>query len=85
MRTKNIKRNSKLTHIKRKLGMDKEMNRKLKRINVIYRERTRTVGDFWDFEDFLMLLNLAEYGRLGKSKAIVYAYKLGYLAGKWGA
>lgn len=84
MRTKNIKRNSKLTHIKRKLGMDKEMNRKLKRINAIYRERTRTVGDFWDFEDFIMLLNLAEYGQLGKSKAIVYAYKLGYLAGKWG-
>lgn len=38
--------------------------------------------DIWDLSEFLMLLNLADHDKLGKPKAIIYAYKLGHLTGK---
>ena len=38
--------------------------------------------DIWNLSDFLMLLNLADLDRTGKSKAIIYAYKLGFLHGR---
>lgn len=34
--------------------------------------------------DLLMLCRIAEYADMGKMKAVVYAFKLGYLAGKAG-
>lgn len=37
--------------------------------------------DIWDLRDFLMLLNLADHEKIGKSKAIIYAYKIGFLDG----
>lgn len=36
----------------------------------------------WDLDEFLMLLNFADNLFMGKSKSIIYAYKLGYLAGQ---
>lgn len=38
--------------------------------------------DIWDLRQFLMLLNLAENEKMGKSKAIIYAYKIGRLEEK---
>lgn len=38
--------------------------------------------DIWDLRQFLMLLNLADNEKMGKSKAIIYAYKLGYIDGR---
>ena len=38
--------------------------------------------DIWDLRDFLMLLNIADYDKMGKSKAIIYAYKMGFAEGK---
>lgn len=65
----------------------KELEDKLQRIDKEFKNRTADVSDdIWDLGDFLMLLNLAEYSKpLGKSKAIVYALKIGYLVGKGGA
>ena len=37
--------------------------------------------DIWNLRDFLMLLNLADHDKIGKSKAIIYAYKIGFLDG----
>lgn len=37
--------------------------------------------DIWDLSEFLMLLNLADHEKMGKSKAIIYAYKIGFLDG----
>ena len=64
----------------------KELNEKLQRIDKELKNRTADVSDdIWDLGDFLMLLNIAEYSKpLGKSKAIVYALKIGYLVGKGG-
>lgn len=64
----------------------KELKEKLQRIDKEFKNRTADVSDdIWDLGDFLMLLNIAEYSKpLGKSKAIVYALKIGYLAGKGG-
>lgn len=64
----------------------KEIKDKLQRIDKELKNRTADVSDdIWDLGDFLMLLNLADYSKpLGKSKAIVYALKIGYLAGKGG-
>ena len=65
----------------------KELKDKLQRIDKEFKNRTAEVSDdIWDLGDFLMLLNLAEYSKpLGKSKALVYALKIGYLVGKGGA
>lgn len=71
-----------LIHFKRKFGLDKEMNAKLARIKEEFDARTADVEEFWDLGDFLKLLDLAEYEFLGKTKAIVYAFKVGYIAGK---
>lgn len=70
------------THIKRKLGLDKEMNAKVARTKEDFKKRTAGIEDFWDLGDFLRLLELAEYGHMGKSNAIIYAFKVGYADGK---
>ena len=64
----------------------RELSERLKRIDKEFKSRTAEVpDDVCDLGDFLMLLNIAEYGKpLGKSKAIVYALKVGYLVGKRG-
>ena len=64
----------------------KEFKDKLQSIDKELKSRTADVSDdIWDLGDFLMLLNIAEYSEpLGKSKAIVYALKIGYLVGKGG-
>lgn len=72
-----------ITHIKRKLGMDEKLNRKIEKIEREFSRRTDCVDDFWDLSDFFMLMELAEYGYLGKNKSIIYAFKIGWLAGKW--
>lgn len=49
---------------------------------------TETAMDMMDTNEtnhFLMLLQIADYYPMGKSLSIIYAYKLGYLAGKAGA
>lgn len=38
--------------------------------------------DIWNLRQFLMLINIADNDKLGKSKAIVYAYKIGFIEGK---
>ena len=80
-------RNKRLRHILRKLGLDREMNEKLNIVKETYKRRTESVpfADAMELDDFLYLLELAEYGYpLGKSSAIKYAFGLGYMAGKWG-
>lgn len=79
----NKRKTKTITHIKRKLGMDGKLNRKIEKIEKEFSDRAENVDNFWDLSDFLMLLELAEYGRTGKTKAIIYAFKTGYLAGKW--
>lgn len=68
-------------HIRRKFRMDKQENEKVQKIKENFKERTAEVEDNWDLGDFLMLLELAEYGNLGKSNAIVFAFKIGYMQG----
>lgn len=68
-------------HIRRKLGLGKQENKKIQRIKNDFKERTSEMGEEWDLGDFLMLLDLAEYGKLGKSNAIIFAFKIGYLQG----
>lgn len=49
---------------------------------------TETAMDMMDTNEtnhFLMLLQIADYYPMGKSLSIIYAYKVGYLAGKAGA
>lgn len=62
----------------------KELKDKLQRIEKEFKNRTAEVSDdIWELGDFLMLLNLADYSKpLGKSRAIIYALKVGYLTGK---
>lgn len=65
----------------------------LQRIIAKYDERTaeisnETAMDMMDTNEtnhFLMLLQIADYYPMGKSLSIIYAYKVGYLAGKVGA
>lgn len=65
----------------------------LKKIIAKYDERTaeistETAMDMMDTNEtnhFLILLQIADYYPMGKSLSIIYAYKLGYLAGKAGA
>lgn len=64
----------------------------LERIIAKYDERTaeisaETAMDMMDTNEvnhFLMLLQIADYYPMGKSLSILYAYRLGYLAGKAG-
>lgn len=48
-------------------------------------EQTLNMMDTNETNHFLMLLQLADYYPMGKSTSIIFAYKLGYLAGKAGA
>lgn len=65
----------------------------LEKILVKYEARTaelstETAMDMMDTNEtnhFLMLLQIADYYPMGKSLSIIFAYKLGYLAGKAGA
>lgn len=68
-------------HIRRKLGLDKRENEKIQMIKNNFNKRTAEVVEGWDLGDFLMLLDLAEYGEFGKSSAIIFAFKIGYLQG----
>lgn len=58
--------------------------KELKRIRSELDHRTADYHgeDIWDLRDFLMLLNLADNEKMGKSKAIIYAYKIGHIEGK---
>lgn len=61
--------------------------RKNKELTRIRSELDRRTADYhgediWDLRDFLMLLNLADRDKMGKSKAIIYAYKIGFLDGR---
>lgn len=64
-----------------------------KRLSDYYKQLTAEVTDEKVLDlldrpekfDLLMLYRIAEYADMGKMKAIVYAFKLGYLAGKGGA
>lgn len=60
--------------------------KKLKNIRAELDRRTADYHgeDIWDLRDFLMLVNLADHGKLGKSRAVIYAYKIGFLDGKQG-
>lgn len=62
----------------------KHINKELEKIRAEFDRRT--VGyhgeEIWDLRQFLMLLNLADNDKMGKSKAIIYAYKLGYTDGR---
>lgn len=59
--------------------------RELESIQQEFDQRTENISnDIWDLRDFLMLLNLADNAYLGASKAIIYAFKLGYVAGRKG-
>lgn len=59
-------------------------NKELARIRSELDRRTADYKgeDIWDLRDFLMLLNIADYDKMGKSKAIIYAYKIGHIEGK---
>lgn len=59
-------------------------NKELARIRSELDRRTADYKgeDIWDLRDFLMLLNLADNEKTGKSKAIIYAYKIGHIEGK---
>lgn len=64
--------------------------RKNKELTRIRSELDRRTADYhgediWDLRDFLILLNLAVHDKLGKSKAIAYAYKIGFLDGRQNA
>ena len=58
--------------------------KELERITAEFDRRTADYrgDDIWDLRQFLMLLNLADYDKMGKSKAIIYAYKLGCIDGR---
>ena len=60
--------------------------RKNKELEKIRAELDRRTADYkgediWDLRQFLMLLNLADNDKVGKSKAVIYAYKLGHQDG----
>lgn len=65
----------------------------LERIVAKYEEQTAELPnetamgmmDTNETNHFLMLLQIADYYPMGKSLSIIYAYKVGYLAGKAGA
>lgn len=59
-------------------------NKELTRIRAELDRRTADYHgeDIWDLRDFLMLLNLADHEKMGKSKAVICAYKIGFLDGK---
>lgn len=38
--------------------------------------------DIWDLREYLMLVNLADNAYMGKTQAIIYAYRMGHLDGQ---
>lgn len=62
----------------------KTKRKELKRITDYFNRKTADYRgeDIWDLRQFLMLLNLADNEKTGKSKAIIYAYKLGCVEGQ---
>lgn len=80
MGKRNIKRI--FAHIKRKNGLGREENDLICRIKEDFRKRTADTPDSWELGDFLQLLRLAEYGNMGKSNAIIFAFKIGYKTGR---
>lgn len=62
----------------------KNKRKELKRITDYFNRKTADYHgeDIWDLRQFLMLLNLADNEKMGKSKAIIYAYKLGCIRGR---
>lgn len=70
-----------ISHIRRKLGMDTKLNVRLAKLERKYREDTKEAKGICDLPDFLNLLNIAEYSDMGKTKAIILAYRLGYMQG----
>jgi len=61
--------------------LGKQENEKIQEIKKDFNERTAEIGEEWDLSDFLTLLELSEYGHLGKSNAIIFAFKIGYMQG----
>lgn len=66
----------------------KKPNRKdLDRITRNFQKRTDGLTNQWALdcmgaESFLPLLTLADYAKVGKTRAILISFKLGYLAGR---
>lgn len=66
----------------------KKPNRKdLDRITRNFRKRTEGLTNQWaldtmGIESFLPLLTLSDYAKVGKTRAILISFKLGYLAGR---
>lgn len=71
-----------ITHFRRKLGMDSKLNGTINKFENDFDEKTKNIKENCDLGDFLGLLQIAEYGYLGKTKAIMLAYKLGYIHGE---
>lgn len=65
-----------------KLGFDKEVNSRVLETRKKFKKRVENVPYFFDLSDFLQLLDLAEYGFMGKSDSIICAFRIGYLAGQ---
>lgn len=61
-----------------------EIDRKMGDIDAEFQQKTADYKgeDIWEFDEFIRLLSLADNAYLGKTKSILYAYKLGYLAGQ---
>lgn len=59
--------------------------KKLKQIQTQFDRRTADYHgeDIWDLSVFLMLLNIADHEKMGKSKTVIYAYKIGFIEGRW--
>lgn len=72
----------KLSHFSRKLGMDRKLNGTILKFEKDFEEKTKNIKENCDLDDFLGLLQIAEYGYLGKTKAIMLAYKIGYIHGE---
>lgn len=64
--------------------------RDLDRITRNFQKQTEGLTNQWaldtmGIESFLPLLTLADYAKIGKTRAILISFKLGYLAGRDGA
>ena len=61
--------------------------RDLERITNEFQKQTAGLSDQWALdslgaESFLPLLSLADYAKMGKTRAILISFKLGYMEGK---
>lgn len=61
-----------------------EISQKVNEIDAEFQKKTADYKgeNIWELGEFIRLLSLADNAHLGKSKAILYAYKIGYLAGQ---